>query len=203
MKNIKCKIIGNQIWIAENLTKEQFYVITGRTVPLRNDKWAVSYGPKCYAYETNFRIKKKEYLFDLSTSNFFRSFSGEHNTWRIPTLNDLDTLFRYIDGRSSTEFLHEDIANTLRGNYGWFNNGTNKIGFDALPNPIINENSELAELGISRWWFYDERRGEFGGFGLYQDDILSFCGIHDNNAFAIRLVMDLHHPRTENNIIYV
>ncbi len=203
MKNIKSKIIGNQVWITENLTKDQFHDITGRTIPLKNDKWASSHGPKCYSYETNFKFKKKEYLFDLNTVNFFRSFSGEHNTWRIPTLNDLDNLFRNIDGRSSTDYLYEEIANTLRGNYGWLNNGTNKIGFDALPNPIINENGELTELGISRWWFYDERRGELGGFGLYQDDIVAFSGIHNYNAFAIRLVMDLHDPRIENNIIYV
>ena len=37
MGNLKCKIIGNQIWTVENLTKEQYYGITGRTIPVKND----------------------------------------------------------------------------------------------------------------------------------------------------------------------
>ena len=203
MGRIKCKIIGNQVWTVENLTKKQYYVITGRTIPIKNDNWLDFHFPKCYAYESNYTTKMKQYLFDIRAIEYFRSFSNEHHTWKIPTLNDLDILFRNIDGRSNTDFINEDIAISLRGTYGWINNGSNKIGFNALPNPTLNENCELSEPEISRWWFYDERREDFKGFGLYQEDVVAFCGVHENNAFAIRLVMDLQNPRVEESIVYV
>lgn len=203
MGGIKCKIIGNQVWTVENLTKEQFYIITGRTIPVKNNNWLHFDLPKCYAYETNYRIRKKQYLFDQRAVEYFHWFGREHNTWRIPTLNDLDILFRNIDGRSSTDYTQSEIANNIRGTYGWTNNGTNKIGFNALPNPTLNENGELSEPEISRWWCYNERSYEFEGFGIYEDDILAFCGMGDKKAIAIRLVMDFHNPRIEENIIYI
>ena len=203
MGNLKCKIIGNQIWTVENLTKEQYYGITGRTIPVKNDNWADFDGFKCYAYETNFRIKKKQNLFDFRAVEYFRFFSREHDTWRIPTKTDLDVLFHNIDERSSTEWINDEVAINLRGTYGWNNNGSNKVGFNAEPNPILDENCELTEPEISRWWYYDDRRGEFGGFGLYQEDVVAFSGVHENNAFAIRLVTDLQNPRVEENVVYV
>jgi uncharacterized protein (TIGR02145 family) len=203
MGRIKCKIIGNQIWTAENLTKEQYYIITGRNIPVKNDNWIGYDGAKCYGYESNFTTKKKQYLFDIRAVEYLHSFSNEHHTWRIPTLNDLDILFQNIDGRSNTDFINNEIAISLRGTYGWINNGSNKIGFNALPNPTLNENCELSEQEISRWWLYNDRRDEFEGFSLYQEDVVAFCGIHEINAFAIRLVMDLQNPRIEDNIIYI
>ena len=203
MKSIKCKIIGNQVWTVENLTKEQYYLITGRTIPVKNDNWTNFTGPKCYKYETNFRIKKKQFLFDIRAVEYFRYFSREHDTLRIPTQTDLDILFHNIDERSSTERINDEVAINLRGIYGWNNNGSNKVGFNAEPNSTLNENCELTEPEISRWWYYDDRRGDFQGFGLYQEDVVAFCGVHENNAFAIRLVMDLQNPRVEENIVYV
>jgi hypothetical protein len=64
MGRLKCKIIGNQIWTAENLTREQYYDITGRAIPIKNDNWIGFGGAKCYSYETNFSIQKRQYLFD-------------------------------------------------------------------------------------------------------------------------------------------
>lgn len=203
MKSIKCKIIGNQVWIAENLTKEQYYGITGKRMSMKNNNKAGYKGPKCYMYETNFRNKKKEYLFDYSAVELFKHINMDNSSWRIPTYDDLDLFFHNIDNRSSTEYIYDEIAINLRGTYGWKKNGTNKIGFNALPNLIINENFELAETGISRWWIYNDRLNEFEGFGLYQEDVVAFCGAHKNNAYAIRLVMDLQDPRIENNINYI
>ena len=203
MGDIKCKIIGNQVWTAENLTKEQYYSITERKIPVKIDNWVDYDGAKCYAYETNFGIKKKQYLFDLKAVEIFRHLTGENNSWRIPTHTDLDVLFHNIDKSSSTEFIHDEIAINLRGTYGWSINGSNKIGFNALPNPTLSENCELSESEISRWWLYNDRKDEFEGFGLYQENIVAFCGVHENNAFAIRLIMDLQNPRIEDNIYYV
>jgi len=203
MGSIKCKIIGNQVWTVENLAKEQYYIITGRTIPVKNDNWAGFDGAKCYKYETNFRINKKQFLFDIRAVEYFRYFSREYDAWRIPTKTDLDILFHNIDERSNTEWINDEIAINLRGTYGWNNNGSNKVGFNAEPNPTLNEDCELTEPEISRWWYYDDRRGDFQGFGLYQEDLVAFCGVHENNAFAIRLVMDLQNPRIEENILYV
>jgi len=151
---IKCKIIGNQVWAVENLTKEQYYMITGRTIPVKNNNWSDFEYPKCYSYESNFSKIKKQFLFDINSVQYFHSFSRDNNTWRIPTLGDLDSLFQYIDGRSTSNYTYSEIPNCLRGTYGWVNNGVNKIGFNAQPNPTLNENVELSEPEIARWWYF-------------------------------------------------
>ncbi len=203
MSKLRSKIIGNQVWTVENLTREQYKKITGINIPIINDIWDNDQ-PKCCTYDSLIQTsKKKNYLFDKNAISYF-SRNRNTNNWRIPTINDLDILLNFIDRKSTTEWITEDIAIALRGTYGWLNNGTNKIGFNAVPNPTKNESGELTESEIARWWVYNETSRIYNGFGLYNDlDVVALCGTHDKIGIAVRLVMDLQCPRIEDDIEYV
>jgi hypothetical protein len=64
MSNIKVKIIGSQVWTVENLTKEQYIEITGIDIPIVDSIWENDF-PKCCIYETFYKLKIKNYLFDF------------------------------------------------------------------------------------------------------------------------------------------
>jgi len=199
MSKIQAKIIGDQIWTTENLTKAKYQQITGRNLPNKSDRWVEYHYPKCYAYDSAIK-NQKEYLFDLNAIEYLRTNSP---LWRIPNTKDLDRLFRTIDPKAG--YLNETIrlAKDMRGTYGWENNGVNKVGFNAYPNPTLDENG-LREFEISRWWFYNEQRTSFHGFSVYEDDIIATSGpFIENIGLAIRLVMDLTDPRVEENLYYV
>jgi uncharacterized protein (TIGR02145 family) len=200
---IKAKIIGQQVWTVENLTREQYKKMTGINIPIINDIWDND-EPKCCTYESIIETsKKKNYLFDKNATSYFSRHRNTNN-WRIPTIKDLDTLFNFIHPNASIEWPTDNIAIALRGTYGWLNNGTNKIGYNAVPNPTKNESGELTESEIARWWVYNETSRIYNGFGLYNGiDVVALCGTHDKMGLAVRLVMDLQSPRIEDDIEYV
>lgn len=203
MAKIKAKIIGNQVWMTENLTAEQFQSVTGRRIKLSNGNWQ-DFVPTCCSYESSLPTKKKSYLFNRDAAN--ELFRGRHiNRWRLPATIDLDVLFQSIDARSSMDMPSDEVADALRGTYGWLKNGTNKIGFNALPNPSRNNAGELTESRNGLWWYYDEQINSHRGIGIYNNlDVIAICDTNNpQNGFAIRLVMDLQEPRLEEGIEYV
>jgi len=203
MSKIRAKIIGNQIWTVENLTKDQYFLITGIKVPVKNKNWLSYSKIKCYKYNSIHESNKDGFLFNLYSAETLNNNGINNNTWRIPSYADLDVLFKNIDGKSSTNYYYKEVAINLRGNYGWPLNGTNKIGFNAMPNPTLNEKLELSESEISRWWIYNQKNKDFDGFGIYTEDIIGFSGTNNQMALAIRLVMDLTNPRVDDKIYYV
>lgn len=203
MSNIKVKIIGSQVWTVENLTKEQYIEITGIDIPIVDSIWENDF-PKCCIYETFYKQKIKNYLFDFYAAEELHNLLLNSDSWRLPNLNDINNLYKHINQYSNVDNITDDIAESLRGTYGWSNNGTNKIGFNALPNPTKNENGELTESTISSWWMYNEDNIRFDGLRLYNDlSVITFCGSNSKTGFAIRLVMDLQNPRIEDNLEYV
>ena len=51
MSKLKSKIIGNQVWSVENLTREQYKKMTGINIPIINDIWDNDQ-PKCCTYDS-------------------------------------------------------------------------------------------------------------------------------------------------------
>ena len=200
MAIIKAKIIGDQVWTTENLNQSQFKIITGKRISFNNNSWVIDESPKVYVYNSIINKHKKEYLFDTNSLNLLRRYS---TNWRIPNIYDLNKLFQSADPNSSFQNGTIELAKNLRGTYGWRNNGINKIGFNAYPNPTIDAKG-LYESHISRWWYYDTNTNTYNGFSLYDEDIVAISGPFDNNiGLAVRLVMDLVDPRLEQNILYV
>ena len=200
MSIIKAKIIGNQVWTTENLNQSQFKLITGKRISLNDKSWVIDERPKAYVYNSIISKHKKEYIFDINSLDLLRHHSIN---WRIPSITDLNSLFQSADPNSGFQHGTFELAKNLRGTYGWANNGINKIGFNAYPNPSIGAQG-THESNISRWWYYDENTNTYNGFSLYDDDIVAISGPFDNTiGLAVRLVMDLQNPRLEQNVNYV
>lgn len=200
MSRIKAKIIGEHVWTTENLTRAEYKLITGRNIPVKNENWSTFTNPKCFAYDSKIKKNKKEYLFDLNSVLFLSEYSS---MWRIPNTKDLDFLFKSIDSNAYYGWETEELAINLRGTYGWLNNGINKVGFNAYPNPT-NIVGNMHESVISKWWYNNEKRGSFDGFSVYDNNVVAVSGpYNENDGLAIRLVMNLSEPRVEENIIYV
>ena len=70
MSRIKAKIIGEQVWATENLSRTKYKFITGRNIPVKNENWSTFNNPKCFAYDSKIKKNKKEYLFDLNSVLF-------------------------------------------------------------------------------------------------------------------------------------
>ena len=202
MSIIQAKIIGSQVWTTENLTALQYQIITGNRIKVNNEHWEES-SPQVCSYESSFYKSKKMYLFNSAAARELTLFNDRKN-WRLPTNRDFDILFQTIDPESSLDLPSELVAKALRGTYGWPQNGTNKIGFNAYPNPSRNMFGRLYESEIARWWLYDKKRNSFDGVALYNDiDVIATCTPNSHSGFAIRLVMDLQEPRIEKGLKYI
>jgi uncharacterized protein (TIGR02145 family) len=199
MSRIKAKVIGGQVWTTENLSRAEYQQITGRLLPIKNNQWTKYDGPKCFAYNSAVK-NKKEYLFDLNALLYLREYATH---WRIPDTRDLDCLFRTLDPMFHHNSDTSKLAQDMRGSYGWQNNGINKVGFNAYPNPTLDEIG-LREFEISRWWYFNDQRASFDGFSVYEEDVVATSGpFSESVGLAIRLVMDLTEHRIEEEILYL
>ena len=201
MKKIKCKIIENQIWTIDNLTPSQYFFLTGIKIPEKNNKWN-SYHESKYFYYDN-KSDLKQYLFDYKSVQNFKCSTSSKFKFRVPTSHDLNVLIKNIDINADIDKPGKKVPQFIRGAYGWEFNGTNKIGFNAMPNPTINHLGLLEEFKIFRCWFFNLDSMQFEGFNLYTEDIISTSILDLNDGCIVRLVMDLEDIRIEENILYV
>ncbi len=140
---------GMQEWIANNLNVSHFR--NGDTIPeaKTTDEW-ISLGSKsqpawCYFDNNPENGKKYGKLYNWYAINDPRGLAPEG--WLIPVNNDWSTLVKNL--------LGVDVAGLkLKSAAGWKSkNGTNTIGFSALPGGIRNEKGDFMELGTkSQWW---------------------------------------------------
>ncbi len=201
---IKAKIIGNQIWSAENLTRRQYIKLTGLALPIENGiGWEMpdedELTPRCCTYSLA-QDKKEYYLFDqhavLCLNNATKSLH-----WRVPTMHDWNQLFDHIHAHSGEGLRIDTICNGLRGNYGWKVNGTNQFGFNAFPNPHRCEDGSYSHGG-AQWWTISDF--DYIGLGLYQDlNVIAESGSDHTSAMPIRLVLDLPEIRLHRDILYI
>ena len=211
---IKAKIIGNQIWTTEDVTVIQLKNLLRTNlhfnhiaIPVKNDveKWNNYNGPACCSYQSNVH-NKQSFLFNRSAADMtFGILRGAEAGWRLPTIEDWILLFQYIDPKHNYDYWSDSIAINLRSTYGWPNNGTNKIGFNAIPNYMRNEDGSYNNEPFAQWWIYNNQRqgAVFGGISLYPNDVIAEFGTNANIGLAIRLVRDLVDPRPEDNIVYM
>ena len=211
--NIKAKIIGNQIWTSEDVTLSQLKVILLQQtdideikIPLRNDnsKWLNHSGLCCCTYFSNVD-NKKHYLYNREVAEMtFQELRKKENGWRLPNIDDWVQLFKYLDEKNDYDFWSESIAESLRGTYGWPINGTNKIGFNAIPNFKRNEDGSYVNESYASWWVFSNRiRNEFSGMSLYPENIIAEFSFENKTGLAMRLVRNLKEPRPEEDLLYV
>lgn len=140
---------GLQEWIAGNLNVSHFK--NGDSIPesRTNDEWvkAGSEGKPAWCYFNNDPENGKMYgkLYNWYALNDPRGLAPEN--WEIPESRDWSKLVKNL--------LGIDVAGLkLKSKTGWKSkNGTNKIGFSALPGGYRNEKGEFKEMGAKcQYW---------------------------------------------------
>ncbi len=137
------KKIGNQTWMLENLKTTKYNdgtPITKYSFATHGNKWFYVPAPEALYQWANTTTSGQTLPFDYygAVYNHFALESGKlaPKGWRIPTEQDFKELESYL--RLNGYANNEAIA--LKSTTGWLpssGNGTNAVGFNALPNGYV------------------------------------------------------------------
>jgi uncharacterized protein (TIGR02145 family) len=159
-QNFKTIVVGNTIWMAENLTTDRFqngdpipfapsfqeWIDESKHVVLHDQQIQRGYPAWCY-YENKQENEKFGKLYNHIAVSDPRGLCPVG--WKIPTDSDWNNLIEAFGGPEKAGF-------ELKNWSSWQNNGSNSSGFKAMPGGIRGDN----ELGRGRY-------GEFEGLGNY------------------------------------
>ncbi|MDR0517226.1 MAG: fibrobacter succinogenes major paralogous domain-containing protein [Fibromonadaceae bacterium] len=131
--------IGSQTWMAENLSYN-------------------AEGSKCYENE-HANCEKYGRLYNWETAKKVCP-SG----WHLPSNEEWDKLYRFVDGTSGTEspYKSETAGKYLKSREGWKDNEGKSgngldVGFSALPGGYGSSGSDFYNVGsYGNWWSYSE-----------------------------------------------
>jgi len=127
-------LIGNQIWMGENLKTTHYSDGTAITNVTDNTGWITAGAAYCW-YENNYDTYGSVYGALYNWKAVDPASNGNKNLcpigWHVPTDTEWTTLTTFItnDGHSGTE------GTALKSTTGWSSggNGTDNYGFAALP----------------------------------------------------------------------
>jgi len=142
-------IIGNQVWLAENLKTTKYRDGTSITNIIDNTSWSNSTtGAYCY-YDNDI-----SYANDYGALYNFYAIADSRNIcpagWHIPSDNEWTTLTTFLGGESEAGAKLKEVGND---HWDYPNSGTNSSGFAALPGGERYNNGTFHGshmLGI--WW---------------------------------------------------
>jgi len=128
--------IGTQIWMAENLN----YKAEGSKFYENSSDNGAKYG-RLYNWETAMKVCPKG--------------------WHLPTNEEWDKLFRFVDGDTSSKspYKSEKAGKHLKATSGWNfhmgagGNGTDEFGFSALPGGSGNLDGSFSNAGNNGLWW--------------------------------------------------
>ena len=157
-QDFKTIVVGNTVWMAENLTTDRFqngdpipfapsfeeWINESKQVVLHDQQIQRGYPAWCY-YENKQEYEKYGKLYNHIAVSDPRGLCPVG--WRIPTDEDWNNLIQAFGGTEKAGF-------ELKSWSTWQNNGSNSSGFKALPGGIRGDH----ELGRGRY-------GEFEGLG--------------------------------------
>ena len=126
IKNYKTVVIGDQVWMAENLN----YNVSGS---------------RCYN-DSIANCNKYGRMYDWETAKTVCP-SG----WHLPSNDDWDELIDYVESRNGCSYC---ASKYLRATSGWNNgNGTDAYGFAALPGGYVGLSGGFLHIGdVGIWW---------------------------------------------------
>lgn len=159
-------VIGTQVWMTQNVSTIVFQngdtIIEART----NEEWvnAAKNRIPAWCYHDKAGENKsygKMYNYWAVTDSRGLAPKG----WRIPSVDDFETLTNEIGGAGSS---------ALKSTSGWEEggNGTNESGFNALPSGYRNATGLFNPIGrLSAWWSTNEKSsGSAFGYVVRADD---------------------------------
>ncbi len=184
--------IGNQVWMAENLTVVKFR--NGELIPqiktsVEWQKASNSNTPGWCYYEFNPANAKYGKLYNWYAVNDPRGLAPLG--WHIPSKDEYYTMFgSYGQNMEGSNFM----KNALKSKVGWKDNGNNQSGFNGLPAGIIDVENRFWGIGeIAYYWTSTCCLAFNSSATALQLDSYT-CSLGDNNSkskgFSVRCVQN-------------
>lgn len=154
-KKYKTVIIGDQVWMAENLN----YADSAKTASLKGNNWCYNKVDECcdvvgrlYTWAAAMDSVKTYCGYDLKCSRIMPVQGVCPTGWHLPSLAEWRTLITAVGGSNTA-------GKVLKSQTGWeYGNGTDAVGFSALPAGIGD--SRNAIYGGSGTLFWSSTEGD-------------------------------------------
>lgn len=189
-------IIGDQVWMAENLRVTQFR--NGDPVPIisDDDQWINSRTAACCIYNNDIENKEIYGLFyNWYAVSDYRLLAPAG--WHIPSDNEWEKLSDYLGGLAAAGAkLKETGSSHWLDSYDCRNDGSNESGFSALPSgfrsyPHFNKTFWYNGF-YGRWWTITEEDEDMAWIReLYtcSSELSRFSDIKDH-GYSVRCIKD-------------
>lgn len=183
-------IIGNQVWMLENLDVEYFR--NGDLIPQAKtaEEWenAGKNSEPAWCYYDNDESNGSKYgkLYNWNAVNDSRGLAPEG--YRIPSNAELTEL--------TDNLGKENLAGIkMKGTNGWYEsgNGNNSSGFSALPGGFRYINGSFSDIGkVGNWWSSsesDSNNAVSRFLNYYNADVFNYNS-DKQNGFSVRCLKD-------------
>lgn len=173
----KTIIIGNQVWMAENLKTTRYN--DGTPIINGDNNWSSTEGRYLWASTDDLNNAvagplSEDYYGVIYNFATIKTNKIAPTGWRIPTENDWNELFHHLEING---FLNnEGVA--LKSKSGWVSqgNGTDNFGFNGLPAGYVDTNGTPKADGIIANWAVNHQNNAFSfstvNIIFDEDDIL-------------------------------
>ncbi len=192
--------IGDQVWMAENLRVTHYR--NGEPIPNVTDdsEWrGLSTGAYCVY---NNSVDTYGFLYNwYATGDTINNIIAPEG-WHVPTDEDWKELEMYLGMSQSkaddTGWRGKDEGSKLKSTSGWYDNGngTNEVGFTALPGGYRGSGNGVFSSvdSVGYWWSATENRSATAWgrmLGYFAPSILRYLNGYDKNAgCSVRCVED-------------
>jgi len=181
--------IGNQIWMASNLSTSRYR--NGAYIPyiLNSNQWAAIKRPALSfynhdnTYETNYG-KQYNWYAVIDTQGICP------NGWHIPSNNEWTILSDFLGGLN---VAGGKMKATGTQYWSFPSNGSNTSGFTGLPGGFRNVDGTFGILGYNGFWWSATEENEQKAFNrsiIYTDNVLSVGSSSKNQGFSVRCIKD-------------
>ena len=181
--------IGNQIWMASNLSTSRYR--NGAYIPyiLNSNQWALTKSPALSfynhdnTYETNYG---KQYNWYAVTDTQGICPNG----WHIPSNNEWTILSDFLGGLNVAGGKMKAMGTQF---WSFPSNGNNSSGFTGLPGGFRNVDGTFGILGYNGFWWSATDENEQKAFNrsiIYTDNVLSVGSSSKNQGFSVRCLKD-------------
>ncbi|WP_242689171.1 fibrobacter succinogenes major paralogous domain-containing protein [Pedobacter sp. SYSU D00535] len=185
----KTVVIGDQIWMAENLRVTRYRNGDPILNIMSNNEWSTTTtGAFCYYGNDSINARPYGLLYNWYAINDSRNIAPEG--WHVPTPEELNTLINYLKGDTVAAGKLKET-----GQKHWISNigASNEIGFSARPGGYRFKTGSFHTLGSNGYWWtnilsfemFSWSKRIFQGFADV-DRIEAFM----NYGFSLRCIKD-------------
>jgi uncharacterized protein (TIGR02145 family) len=186
----KTVIIGNQVWMTENLNVDKFR--NGDPIPQVENYWEwkeAGYKEQpawCYYQnDANIGVKYGK-LYNWYAVNDPRGLAP--NGWHIPSDAEWTVLTDYLGGNAKA-------GAKMKQNIGWFGggNGTNSSGFSGIPGGYRDYHGRFDNSVLDGFWWsssYANRLDAWGRGLHYSSDFIDRYSSYKYSGWSVRCIRD-------------